>query len=98
MFFWFSIEKNKKIFVFFNLLKKSGIRIFFIIGVKRGKLLGMGEKIKGVKLEFGGVEKEEEVYKLLAFLPVLNIAILSGRGHPEKFKIKNKICRCNVLD
>ena len=44
----------------------------------------MGEKIKGVKLEFGGVEKEEEVYKLLAFLPVLNSAILSGQGPSRK--------------
>jgi len=34
------------------------VRIFFVIGVKRGKPLGMGEKIKSVKLEFGGVEKE----------------------------------------
>jgi cytochrome c2 len=44
----------------------------------------VGEKIKGVKLEFGGVEKEEEVYKLLAFLPVLNSAMLPGPGTSRK--------------
>jgi len=44
----------------------------------------MGEKIKGVKLEFGGVEKEEEVYKFLTFLPVLNSAVLQGQGTSRK--------------
>jgi hypothetical protein len=44
--------------------------IFFIIGVKRGELWGMREKIKGMKLEFGGVEKGREVCRLSAALPM----------------------------
>jgi hypothetical protein len=31
--------------------------VFFVIGVKGGKLLGVGEKRKTVNLEFGGSEE-----------------------------------------
>ena len=34
------------------------LRIFLVIGVKPGKSLGMGEKIKAAKPESGEVEKE----------------------------------------
>jgi hypothetical protein len=39
------IEKNEKILEFFNLFEKNfPLAGFFVIGAKRGKLLGVGEK------------------------------------------------------
>jgi hypothetical protein len=39
------VEKNEKILEFFNLFDKNfPVAGFFVIGVKRGKLLGVGEK------------------------------------------------------
>jgi len=54
----FSVKKQNY-FMFFYISRKYFLpRIFLVIGVKPGKSLGMGEKIKAAKPESGEVEKE----------------------------------------
>ncbi len=55
----FSRLKNKIFHVFFNFPKISLLRIFLVIGVKPGKPLGMGEKIKAARPESGKAKKSK---------------------------------------
>jgi len=56
----FSRLKNK-IFLFFSISQRYFLlRIFLVIGVKPGKPLGMGEKIKAARPESGKAKKSEK--------------------------------------
>jgi hypothetical protein len=93
------LAEKTKIFIFFRFLRIFLVRIFLIIGVKPGKSSEMGEKIKTSQLGvWASGNKVGNPQFIGIFACVKPCYIVGTRGHSEKFKIKNRICRWMVLD
>jgi hypothetical protein len=84
---------------FLGLLKKFCRSKFLVIGVKRGKSPGTREKAGTLKLEFGDSEERVRGFQIVGLLACIKIGLRGARrGLAEKFKMKNSVCRCTLLD
>jgi len=59
----------------------------------------MREKAGTLKLEFGDSGERVRGFQIVGLLACIKMALGRGhRGHVEKFKTKNSVCRCTLLD